>query len=1214
MPSRIVTCLFFLLASSGSLYGQDVVDPAKKQEETPVGAQVEEILETAKIIEAVRSRLKIEAGVTEEVKKQVELLIQTAEANSAKTDEYLAKQKLDDQAAPGVAAAAKAIEDEISKLKSRPKEATKEATKETTKGSVDADLPIDELDKAVNDQKQSLADLKLRLAQIETDSEGRATQRQNIRVAIQSFDQRLLEAQEKLKSLSGASDSLLVDATRMELKTRLASLQSEKPALLSKQIRLEAEEKFDLLRLQRDLVSLKLSQAQARLTGLEKSQSAKRQLVADKAAKIALQQQKDIKTENPLLSRSYEVNTRLALRLQEVEAKSVETKRLLDDLGTQLADLRTQYRESRNRVVQIGLTGSVGAMLRKRKAELPSIQRSLSDADQIKDQINEIQFENFDLNQQMDELSKEVIIAEIVSANGEQTISELSELEGSIEELIVARKEKLAALENSLDRLFEQSFNLEASDRSLAALTHEYREYINERILWIRSNSLLFSQLEVDRTDRGLLSVSSWSEAGRGIWKTVSKSPLFYGCFSLVTVILLVAKRQFRQEIRKQGQIAARGACDTFWPTARVTVLAALIAVTVPLVPLILGLGLLNSAGAKEGSLLAALGPALLTTAWFAIPVELFRRMCSHGGLANHHFAWSDHAVDLLRANLFWASVLGTPVVFAVALLQNLDQTHGVDLVERVVFVVGMLGLTLCLYRCFSPKYGVFEDTLKANERSWANQTSAIWFAALLFVPISLAILAIVGFYYTALNLAACAYATFVFAIVVETSRALLMRFILVRRRHIHIEASRKKRESQKQARIDEKKALAAKQASGDASLEAPLLQAVANPELLSDIEPEQNIDETANQASRLISLVVVFVWAIGLWMIWTDVLPALRALDNYTVWPRLDVGATEAVELAASPSSGGEPAPVAAASPTTALTASTNPSVEASVSGGAVHRVTVRDLLIFLVISMVTIVSARNLPGLLEMLFLEQLPVDRSFRYAIKALVSYAIVIVGMILAFRALSISWSNVQWLATALTFGLAFGLQEIFANFVAGIILMFERPIRIGDWITVDEFTGVVTKIRTRATTIVNWDRKEYVIPNKDFITGRLVNWTLSDAINRIVIEVGVAYGSDVDKAKAILYEICQNDPRTVDEPPTYVAFEKFGESSLNLSVRTFIEKIENRLPVIDDLHTNINRAFIEAGIEISFPQRDLHIRTVNQGFTAAVRGDEAQSPS
>jgi potassium efflux system protein len=190
---------------------------------------------------------------------------------------------------------------------------------------------------------------------------------------------------------------------------------------------------------------------------------------------------------------------------------------------------------------------------------------------------------------------------------------------------------------------------------------------------------------------------------------------------------------------------------------------------------------------------------------------------------------------------------------------------------------------------------------------------------------------------------------------------------------------------------------------------------------------------------------------------------------------------------------------------------------------------------------------------------------------------------------------------------LTFGLAFGLQEIFANFVAGIILMFERPMRIGDWITVDEFTGVVTKIRMRATTIVNWDRKEYVIPNKDFITGRLANWTLSDTLNRIVVDVGVAYGSDVKKTKAILLKICQGHPKTVDDPPTRVSFEAFGDSSLSFVIRTFITEIDSRLEVIDDLHTQIDEAFRDAGIVIAFPQRDLHICSVDEQATETIRG-------
>jgi potassium efflux system protein len=187
-------------------------------------------------------------------------------------------------------------------------------------------------------------------------------------------------------------------------------------------------------------------------------------------------------------------------------------------------------------------------------------------------------------------------------------------------------------------------------------------------------------------------------------------------------------------------------------------------------------------------------------------------------------------------------------------------------------------------------------------------------------------------------------------------------------------------------------------------------------------------------------------------------------------------------------------------------------------------------------------------------------------------------------------------------------LAFGLQEIFANFVAGLILLFERPIRVGDVVTVDDISGVVSRIRIRATTITNWDRKEYVIPNKEFITGRMLNWTLSDKTNRIVINVGIAYGSDVDVAKELLLKTCTEHPLILDEPPTIVTFEGFGDNSLNLVVRTFLPDLDNRLPVIDALHTAIDKAFRQSGIEIAFPQRDLHLRFVDQNVWQGLRRD------
>jgi potassium efflux system protein len=1161
----------------------------------------------------LHAKLATEVDLAAEAKRQLESLVQTAESNLQKHRQFTTAQPKYEAAVKGIPARVKKLNDQIAQLKAKSPEEVKPS------------MAIETLDKTVDELKQSLTALNVELVQVETEVTRRVSRKQSIRTALQTYDLRMKEAQEDLKALDIAANTLLSKATRAEIETRILMLLAEKPALLSEQSLYEAGEAADLMRLEKDAVAIKVQHAQTRLAELEKLQTAKRQRAAEIAAKTAIDDQRALTKKNPLLSASYEVNTQLAVRLQKLEEKSAETKSKLDSQKKLLEGsegLRSQYLETRKRVDKIGLSGSVGAMLRKRKSSLPSTQRSLFEADQIKNQINEIQFEMFEVTQRLDDLDADIIRDEIVASAGEQVASVFESLDGPMNELLADRKEKLTAVNKSLDRLFEQLFDLESFDRSMATLTTEYREYINERILWIRSNNVLFSQLDIDKTDRNLAKPSVWSEAFQRCRTVVVESPIYYGIVSLVVILLLLSKPGLRNRVDQLGVVAAKGACDTFWPTVKVLVLTLLIAITVPLIPLAFGLGLAGAANANESNLFDAIGLALLMVAWFAIPVEILRRMCRSGGLANDHFAWTDHAVDLLRRNLQWAAVFGSAIVFAIALLQGLDQTHRIDLIERVLFVVGMAGLGLFLYRCFNPKHGIFNDVLKDNERSWANQTSAIWFGGLLLLPLSLALLAIWGFYYTSLNLAACAYSTFVLAVVIETGRALLMRFILVRRRHVHIEAARRKREAGKQAKIEEKKAAVlarkAERSTADSDLSVASSSTTAT-ESLVDVQPSLDIDENAHEASKLVSLVMVFVWAIGLWMIWTDVLPALRALDNYTVWPRIDAGSFQVADASTVPAAtestgaigtGESTGAVAMASPATAVTAA-----DGSSSGNAVsvpaHRITVRDLLIFLVISIITVVSARNLPSLLEMLFLEHLPLDRSFRYATKALISYTIVVVGMILAFRALSIGWSNVQWLATALTFGLAFGLQEIFANFVAGIILMFERPIRIGDWITVDEFTGVVTKIRTRATKIVNWDRKEYVIPNKDFITGRLVNWTLSDAINRVVIEVGIAYGSDVDKAKSLIYEICQNHPKTLEEPPTVVAFQEFGDSSLNLSIRTFIGDIESRLPVIDKLHTEINRAFKEAGIEISFPQRDLHVRSIDRGIVDVVRGN---SPS
>ncbi|MEM8711282.1 MAG: mechanosensitive ion channel domain-containing protein, partial [Planctomycetota bacterium] len=216
--------------------------------------------------------------------------------------------------------------------------------------------------------------------------------------------------------------------------------------------------------------------------------------------------------------------------------------------------------------------------------------------------------------------------------------------------------------------------------------------------------------------------------------------------------------------------------------------------------------------------------------------------------------------------------------------------------------------------------------------------------------------------------------------------------------------------------------------------------------------------------------------------------------------------------------------------------------------------------------------------------------------RYAVTTLLRYLLTTVGLLVAFDELGLAWSQLQWLVAGVSVGLGFGLQEIFANFVSGLTLLFERPVRVGDWVTLGDIEGVVSKIRIRATTIRDRDLKELIVPNREFITGRFINWTLSDQVSRVKVAVGIAYGSDTELAIQLLLEAGRDCPFSVEEPAPNVVFSNFGASSLDFELLVFVTGREIKPRVLHDLHLRIDAAFRAADIEISFPQRDLHIRS------------------
>ncbi|MEY0039191.1 mechanosensitive channel MscK [Providencia rettgeri] len=328
--------------------------------------------------------------------------------------------------------------------------------------------------------------------------------------------------------------------------------------------------------------------------------------------------------------------------------------------------------------------------------------------------------------------------------------------------------------------------------------------------------------------------------------------------------------------------------------------------------------------------------------------------------------------------------------------------------------------------------------------------------------------------------------------------------------------------------------------------------------------EPPMTIELISQQSLRLTTMVLFIIFALAFYAIWSDFITIFSFLDSVNLWSYTATSAE---------------------------------------GGNILQFVTLANLILALVIIIVSWVMTRNLPGLLEVLVLSRLKLRQGSTYAITTILTYIIVGIGAIASLGMIGVTWNKLQWLAAALTVGLGFGLQEIFANFVSGIILLFERPIRIGDTVTIGTYSGTVSKIRIRATTIVDFDRKEVIIPNKAFVTERLINWSLSDTVTRITIAIGVAYGSDLDKVKRVLLSAATSNNKVMTEPAPNVYFTSFGASTLDHELRFYVRQIGDRGVTSDEVNRAIDKLCRENDIDIAFNQLEVHLHNN--------KGDEVQ---
>jgi potassium efflux system protein len=716
-----------------------------------------------------------------------------------------------------------------------------------------------------------------------------------------------------------------------------------------------------------------------------------------------------------------------------------------------------------------------------------------------------------------------------------RAVSDIQHTEEPSEELNQLTNLILKQLTDSYDKLIVALSKLQTSKTQYMLEVNSARTFLQQQQLWSRSNVPLWQHLTSFERDVWFGDQRPFIERFEQLTKEQLISIGLLVAFYSVTLFVLYvrfSKRAISRRLEYQ-KIFGHPLKDKFRFTLILSLMASLRAIALPLW---FGMTAYIVHWLWPISSSEEIKTITFTAMTGLFVVEVMFSLSSPKGVLDLHLSWPSYICEYLNAGakrVRWPLIILLVAIYAAELAAGSKEAE----ISRVLFLV-LIGSMLAVYHSLLRK-----QHLPSTFPSPFNQGLTLFIirAVVLGSFVGILAMAIVGLYVASWVLLIYQQLTIFVILGGLFIYQLAERFLKLEHRQLTYQRLLERREeliAQQQEQADEPPELAELRES---------MPDVEERALDSEQVSEQSI--TLLRGLSLIGLVIALL------TLWSSALEMTSQLNNVVVWQVSET--TEA--------------------------------------GARLVDITIQSLIYAVITLLVTMVGVRNLPGVLELLILRRLDLAPGSGYAITTLLRYLILVGGVLTVFAMLGFQWSRLQWLVAAFGVGLGFGLQEIFANFISGLILLFERPIRIGDIVTINELSGTVSKIQTRATTIIDWDNKEIVVPNKVFITEKLINWSLTDPVTRVVIPIGVAYGTDVEKVESLLYQIASDNPLVLEDPSPYVVFLAFGASSLDFELRVHITAIEHRLSTIHLINKNIDKLFRENNIEIAFPQMDIHVR-------------------
>ena len=857
----------------------------------------------------------------------------------------------------------------------------------------------------------------------------------------------------------------------------------------------------------RDLLLSQVNRQEQDILALQSLLNQKRQADSEKTvAELSLEVSKA--GTDSLLLRESNLNLKLSDYLLTItERRNQLTQRNL--LVRQQLDSVQQTDQALEEQISV-LQGSLllAKILYEQKQALPQLSFDRSLADQIAD----TRLYQFELRQLRDTVSRSDEYVERVLRDTPSSDEQIA-LRSSLLDLVRSRADLLDRLNRELNAYLSESITLQLNQKQLQSMTEALRTTLDEQMFWIPSNKPLdwdWIKAAPDRLKYQFTSVL-WGNETSLVWQSLVKRIWWFTPLFVFMFVMLWKRPKIIQALRDLHADIGHFRKDSQMHTPRALFLNLLLAAPGALALASFGLAL--SVGG-QGSVLE-IGDALLAMAQVWLVFYCMYRILAPNGMAIMHFRWPRAQVAFLQPKIRALGLTALLLSAVVTVAQGQPAALSEDVVGIILLMGCLLSLTWLMARLVFHRYS-FENT------SLLRRLIGL---VVVLLPFFFTVALVSGYYYTALKLSERLINTLSLVLIWILLEAMVVRGLALAARRLAWQRAQDARQNQPKDGVE-----------GE----------VATDDMLLDIS------QINDQSLRLARLVLLGVFVVSLYWVWSDLLSLFTYLDNVTLYENIS-------------------------------------------SVGAIVPISLRDVLDAGAIIVIAIMLARNLPGLLEVLFLSRLKLAQGTAYATTTLLSYTISATGFVATLSVLGVSWDKLQWLVAALSVGLGFGLQEIFANFVSGLIILFERPVRIGDVVTIGNLSGTVSRIRIRATTITDFDRKEIIVPNKVFVTDQLVNWSLSDTVTRVVIKIGIAYDADMDLARKLMIQAMQENPRVMRDPEPLVLFLQVTPSIFEHELRYHVSELSDRNPSIDEVLQRIVFSFREHDIDMAFNQLDVTLK-------------------